>query len=103
MTVHMAIPRCSASFVQSVDANGNASGASYLNYDSWGQPFYDGRVQMKQNLVFLLRAGLADIPFAFQVPSPHSLVGESNPNNYAFAACYHFNSGGIAYVDSQAV
>ena len=48
-------------YLQSVDASGNVSGGSFL-FDGleqswlWGpDAFYDGRVQLKQNLIFQLR------------------------------------------------
>ena len=51
--------------VQSIDANGNASAASLLRPVEWSRTFYDGRVQMKQNLIFLLRAASESNPFNF--------------------------------------
>jgi hypothetical protein len=51
--------------VESIDTNGNASAASWLSPVEWSQPFYDGRVQMKQNLIFLLRAASESNPFNF--------------------------------------
>ena len=44
-----------ATYVESVDTNGNAEGVSYIYPDVWNTPFYDGRVQLKQNLIFQLR------------------------------------------------
>jgi len=69
-------------WVQTVDASGNTSGASFLSrgyYDApinnynfnfypipngdWAvTPFFDGREQIKQNLIFLLRANLNNAP-----------------------------------------
>jgi hypothetical protein len=61
-----------------VNTNGGRSKAKYLytgcNFDpvsftstnSWlVPPFYDGRVQLKQNLIFKLRAATRDFPFAY--------------------------------------
>jgi hypothetical protein len=48
-------------------------------------PYVDGRVQLKQNLAFLLRAGLADISFQYEeLELPLSTV-YPNPQNYAYA------------------
>jgi hypothetical protein len=42
-------------YAETVDTNGNANGVSLISPDVWGTPFYDGRVQLKQNLIFQLR------------------------------------------------
>ena len=58
-------------YLQSVDASGNVSGGSFL-FDGleqswlWGpDAFYDGRVQLKQNLIFQLREAPEDTAFHF--------------------------------------
>ena len=57
-------------FVQTVDANNNPSEPMLLlltySYTSRAVPAYlDGRVHMKQNLIFLLRAATVDLPFSY--------------------------------------
>lgn len=53
-------------FVQTVDASNNPAGDVDLFLGtSWKKPFYDGRVQLKQNLIFKLRAAGTDKPFKF--------------------------------------
>ena len=54
-------------YCKSVDGDGNESGSEIFdsrlwNYDeyNWGQPFYDARAQMKQNLIFQLRNAPVD-------------------------------------------
>jgi hypothetical protein len=58
-------------WAQAVNTNGGCSAATYLTggyfltqTNGWlVVPYFDGRVQLKQNLIFLLRAGLVDFPF----------------------------------------
>ena len=66
-------------YVELLDTNGQSSGNPLLltgEYTAYGlnnggatnwmvAPYFDGRVQMKQNLAFLLRAAVTDIPFQF--------------------------------------
>src|SRR5262249_40858897 len=53
-------------FAQPVGTNGNATDYAYFYQGTgWKQPFYDGRVQLKQNLIFKLRAADVDKPFRF--------------------------------------
>jgi hypothetical protein len=53
-------------YAQPVDATGNATDLAYFYQGlGWKQPFYDGRVQLKQNLIFKLRAADVDKPFRF--------------------------------------
>ena len=53
-------------FAEPVDTNGNATDYAYFYQGlGWDQPFYDGRVQLKQNLIFKLRAADVDKPFRF--------------------------------------
>jgi hypothetical protein len=93
-------------YVESVDTNGNASAANILYYQNWSPLFFDGRVQLKQNLIFLLRAGLSSLPFQFTElytnygENDYSLIIE--PVNYAYAGCYSSSAynngnGGVAY------
>jgi len=76
-------------YAESVDASGNPSGANLFDelsepnsdYNA-GTPFYDGRVQLKQNLIFQLRAAAVDAPFHFNT--------YSYPSNCASASLYDF-------------
>ena len=80
-------------YVASVDAQGNVSEANIFdstygwptaNYN-WGTPFYDGRVQLKQNLVFQLRAAPSDGSVLF------SYAGTFNyPSNCAVSGYYQY-------------
>jgi len=64
-------------------------------------PFYDGRVQLKQNLIFQLRVAAMDAPFHFLIPSTNvndggtfgGYVGQyTYPTNYAYAGLYPFSN-----------
>ena len=72
------------------DNNDYASGQT----SSWTEPpYFDGREQMKQNLTFLLRAGLNSLPFQFnELASNGSQQGYlfNFPTNYAYAGYYEF-------------
>jgi hypothetical protein len=86
-----------AATIQAVAANGNTAAVYASGYD-WDAPFYDGRVQMKQNLIFQLRAASIEAPFQFFIPfftSPLSAFGYfagpySYPTNYAYAGLLQF-------------
>jgi hypothetical protein len=90
-------------WVQTVDAHGGATsegislGETY-NYNSgtgWlVPPAFDGRVQLKQNLIFLLRAATANAPFGYsEYDTNHHFVATiANPTNYAYASFYGFNT-----------
>ena len=68
-----------------------------------GNPFYDGRVQMKQNLIFVLRAASENQPFQFgELNTNYFYAGSGgwdgyyiywfgNPAGYAWASPYHAN------------
>ena len=79
-------------YVSSVDCNGNSSAASSCDFEDgswpvssgWGVPFYDGRLQMKQNLIFKLRAAQMDRPNG--VNRPHEKGYENRPANELGAA-----------------
>jgi len=63
-------------------------------------PFVDGRVQLKQNLIFQLRAALADHPFQyaeFVTNDPGNWNDPyffTSPTNYAYASFYYINNYG---------
>lgn len=87
-------------YLQAVDANGNASGGSYLS-ENWVPVFYDGRVQLKQNLIFQLRAASVDAPFHFFIPATNvydngdfgEYVGYyTYATNYAYASLYPYSN-----------
>jgi len=102
-------------YAQAVGANGQGlTATSWLIQDytspqdnfqkSWlVPPFFDGRAQLKQNLIFQLRAAVADRPFQYMVT--HINGGSSSlyssPANYAYAGYYSFleydTDNGVAY------
>jgi len=90
-------------FAESVDADGNPSGATFFDGRAgtwpapynWNVPSYDGRMQMKQNLVFQLRAATVDNALHFQIPGAGGTLGAYvgeyiYPTNYAYAGLYQF-------------
>lgn len=83
-------------FAESVDASGNASGGNFcfstgspVDSYNWAQPFYDGRLQLKQNLIFSLRAAQVDTPFQFTYDNDSYGDYQTAPTNYAFSGYYH--------------
>lgn len=98
-------------WIQTVDAQGNASGAARLTYGyaenaslyyndysmtsaQWPtKPWFDGREQLKQNLIFLLRAGLTGQPFTYSENYTDGTAQQiiSYPTNYAYADFYDFD------------
>jgi hypothetical protein len=80
-------------FIQTVDAEGDASEATVFDSAygwpteyNWGLPFYDGRVQLKQNLIFQLRTAPADGSLQFGYEGDPL----SYPTNYAVASVYQY-------------
>ena len=55
-------------------------------------PYFDGRIQLKQNLVFLLRNASTNGPFSY-LPADGYGLGVTEPSNYAYAGFY--NTGPI--------
>lgn len=82
-------------WAQTIPTNGSPSAATGPNTTYvWMTPFYDGRVQLKQNLIFLLRAGLTDFPFQYtEYTTDGFRYPYSNPADYAYADIYHASSG----------
>ena len=105
-------------WVETVDANGVANSLDYPVYnrvdlgnpfynDYWDQtdsyylggkpwlmtPYFDGRAQLKQNLIFLLRAGLNNMPFQFTELHTNNLgpLTFTYFTNYAYAGFYTFD------------
>ena len=77
-------------YVQATGTNGNSGMPAYCPIDGGNVAapyFFDGRAQLKQNLVFMLRAALADQPFEF---FDHGAGGAwvSYPSDYAYAGFY---------------
>ena len=94
-------------YLQSVDTNGNVSGANPLT-ENWGPDnFYDGREQLKQNLTFQFRIADTISPFGFTSitnpddPMNTNLVNQiaeaSNPMGYVYASFYDENNGNGIY------
>jgi len=75
-------------FVQSVSANGDTSAQDPIINNSDSPPFYDGRVQMKQNLIFLLRAANDDNSFGYYTGAYSSQNPRRFPTTYAEASFY---------------
>jgi pimeloyl-ACP methyl ester carboxylesterase len=75
-----------------------ASGVGYFGMEP---PYVDGRVQLKQNLIFLLRAGLPENAFQYMT-DPDFLQVYTNPTNYAYAGFIQspFNSAYAGVFDS---
>jgi hypothetical protein len=82
-------------YAETVDAQGNDSGATFFDGRdgswpapyNWGVPFYDGRIQLKQNLIFQLRAAPVDGPFHF---SYYANGTYNYPTNYAYESFYNY-------------
>jgi hypothetical protein len=84
---------------QAVGANGyGLTATTYLSQDytspqddNWlVPPYFDGRQQLKQNLIFQLRAAMADFPFQYtDVGSSGSYyISYPNTTNYVYAGFY---------------
>lgn len=83
----------SYSYVQSINTNGNISaptGFSVYSASQAGPPYIDGRAQLKQNLIFLLRSATEDAPFNYIEVNTNT--GDSysfaNPPQYVYAGFY---------------
>ena len=91
-------------FVQPIDANGNgtsqATGPTYGYFDWFNNstitwlvpPYFDGRVQLKQNLIFLFRAATVDSPFHHiengYYGDSQEIIYFPNPATYEYAGFY---------------
>ena len=81
-------------YAESVTSHGDESAATIFDdawmYSpeqyNWGQPFYDASVQMKQNLIFQLRAAPADGSFQFR----YGYIYISS-TDYVAASLYQYN------------
>jgi len=90
-------------YVESIDTNGNASAASLLNSSSWSPLFFDGRMQLKQNLKFLLRAATMDNSFGYYTDSGSGVYSARTfSSSYAEASFYqnytYFSENEGAYI-----
>ena len=80
-------------YSQWVSTNNVLSGATGMQ--AAPPPFYDGRVQLKQNLRFLLRAATTDLSFQFievldtNNPDMYNII--TTPTNYAYADFYQLD------------
>jgi hypothetical protein len=82
-------------YVQTETTNGNL-GAPYLTTfgsDSAAPPYADGRAQLKQNLIFLLRAAMVDSPFQYIEVNTNTrdYYSFANPPNYVYAGFYQLD------------
>jgi hypothetical protein len=94
---------------QAIGSDGSLTANAYLGgtfqvpgneTNNWMEPaFYDGRTQLKQNLIFQLRAAAEDAPLHFSIPMTNiysadygdlgEFVGDYlYPTNYAYAGLY---------------
>lgn len=79
-------------YVQTVSADGHFSDATSL----WGSgrtiPYFDGRAQLKQNLIFLLRAATPEVSFGYSYHEPsYAPYFIGNPTNYAYAGFFEMD------------
>jgi hypothetical protein len=90
-------------FMQTIDSSNNPSEPMYFTtpFSSRVFPVYlDGRTQLKQNLIFLLRAANQNGPFQFtEVDTNNNPTVFSYPGNYACAGLY-LSVSGNGYFDS---
>jgi len=85
-------------YVASVDEHGNQSAANFFDGEAgwptaaynWGIPFYDCRVQLKQNLLFQLRSAPVDGSLQFQYGATYLY-----PTNYAVSSLYQYANQGV--------
>jgi len=101
---------------QAVGSDGSLSAGVELGSDSQdnldttvstaiAEPFYDGRAELKQNLIFQLRAALVDRPFRYEewlTDLSNFRYFYSAFTNYAFASYYSYTTYdyGETYYDS---
>jgi len=86
-----------AVFVKSVDSSGNSSAPNIVATNWVQMPFYDGRAQLKENLIFQLRAAITSAPFSFYFPTNYGpgIPGEPDheydyPSTYAYSGFFPF-------------
>jgi hypothetical protein len=95
-----------AVFVESVDSSGNSSAPNSVTTNLMATPFYDGRSQLKENLIFQLRAAPIESAFSLYFPAnygpglPYEPQNEYDyPSGYAFAGLFPFT--GPTYFDNS--
>ncbi len=77
------------------------SGFNLNNTNAWVvPPYFDGRTQMKQNLVFQLRSARVDTPFQFGEFYPSYTVSVNFPADYAFAGYYQYDNNNNAVLNA---
>jgi hypothetical protein len=94
-------------YVQTVNTNGSL-GEPYLTMfgsDAVAPPYSDGRAQLKQNLIFLLRAATVDSPFKYIEINTNNgdYYSFANPPNYVYAGFYQLDeiaNGGPFYEEN---
>ncbi|MGA3283354.1 MAG: alpha/beta hydrolase [Verrucomicrobiota bacterium] len=77
-------------WAQTIPTNGSPSAATGPATTFLGTTlFYDGRVQLKQDLIFQLRAAMMDYPFGYYVGSDYyNLFGFFYPASYTYSGFY---------------
>ena len=93
-------------YSQTIDANGNVSAANGFNNIDLALPYYDGRVQLKQNLIFLLRAGLVDYSFPIMpglYDSDFDYGQLSYPTNYVYSSLYEVFLNSSDYLGNRVI
>lgn len=95
-----------AIFAESVDSSGNSSAPTPVTSTNWvSATFYDGREQLKENLVFQLRAAPVEKSFSFYFAPDNDIYGSeptywyNYPTNYACAGLYPYT--GPEYVTNE--
>jgi hypothetical protein len=90
-------------YVQTVNTNGNlgAPAGSLVSNGQAEPPYFDGRAQLKQNLIFQLRAAMVDYTFAYYVSDGDYYDWNEfiYPHNYAYSGFYQMFD---QYGDQQA-
>jgi len=80
--------------VQTLQTNGNLGKPySTLVGDSAVPPYSDGRAQLKQNLIFILRSAMADAPFTYLGVNTNTgdFYNFAYPATYAYAGFYQLD------------
>src|SRR5665213_1568920 len=89
-------------YISSIGSDGkpSASAPASQNYispqDGWMNswlmpPYFDGRAQLKQNLIFLLRSPMMNFPFQFSDVYSNFTLLVTNPPAYAYDGFYIFD------------
>jgi predicted esterase len=95
-------------YVKAVGTNGDLSAGTpvsngFGNSEANGQdawivpPYFDGRAQLKQNLIFQLRAANADAPFQLNDSTGESMFTVNYPSNYVYVGFYSIDNYNQVY------